>query len=403
MQELDISEVFRAREVLKEVANETRITGPTTLADYCQVYLKPENLQLTGSFKLRGAYYKISQLTDEEKSRGVIACSAGNHAQGVALGATHNGIKSVICLPAGAPLSKVEATKRYGAEVCLVPGVYDDAYRRALELRDEHGYTFVHPFDDPLVIAGQGTIGVEIIEQMQDVDAVVVPIGGGGLISGVAFAIKTLRPDIKVYGVQAEGAPSMKDSLDAGERHCLDKVGTIADGISVKEPGALTFEMVKKYVDEVVTVSDDEIAAAILALLEKQKMISEGAGAVSVAAVMFHKLPVDGKKVCCVVSGGNIDVNFLNRVITRGLAKSGRLVSITLDLPDKPGALSGVVNVIAELGGNILSVTHERTTTSTQINGCLLHIELETRNAAHIDEIKNGLTARGYHIIHGSH
>ena len=399
MQELDISEVFRAREVLKEVANETRIIGPTKLADYCQVYLKPENMQLTGSFKLRGAYYKISQLSEEEKSRGVIACSAGNHAQGVALGATHNGIKSVICLPAGAPLSKIEATKGYGAEVCLVPGVYDDAYRRAIELRDEKGYTFVHPFDDPLVIAGQGTIGVEIIEQMKDVDAVVVPIGGGGLISGVAFAIKTLRPDIKIYGVQAEGAPSMKKALECGERGCLEKVSTIADGISVKEPGSLTFEMVKQYVDEVVTVSDNEIAADILALLEKQKMVAEGAGAVSVAAVMFHKLPVDGKKVCCIVSGGNIDVNFLNRVITRGLAKSGRLASIVLDLPDTPGALSGVVNVIAELGGNILSVTHERTTTSTQVNGCLLHIEMETRNNDHIKAIKKGLIDRGYHII----
>lgn len=403
MQELDISEVFRARDVLKEVANETRIIGPTKLSENCQVYLKPENLQLTGSFKLRGAYYKISQLTDEEKARGVIACSAGNHAQGVALGATHNGIKSVICLPAGAPLSKVEATKGYGAEVCLVPGVYDDAYRRAIELRDEKGYTFVHPFDDPLVIAGQGTIGVEIIEQMKDVEAVVVPIGGGGLISGVAFAIKTLRPDIKVYGVQAEGAPSMKKAIDSNERICLDKVSTIADGISVKEPGAITFEMVKRYVDEVVTVSDNEIAAAILALLEKQKMVAEGAGAVAVAAVMFNKLPLDGKKVCCLVSGGNIDVNFLNRVITRGLAENGRLASLSFDLPDTPGALSGIVNVIAELGGNILAVVHERMTTSTQVNGCLLHIELETRNKAHVEAIKKGLSTRGYHILDHYH
>ena len=241
MQELDISEVFRAREVLKEVANETRIIGPTKLADYCQVYLKPENMQLTGSFKLRGAYYKISQLSEEEKSRGVIACSAGNHAQGVALGATHNGIKSVICLPAGAPLSKIEATKGYGAEVCLVPGVYDDAYRRAIELRDEKGYTFVHPFDDPLVIAGQGTIGVEIIEQMKDVDAVVVPIGGGGLIKGGAFAKKTLRPDIQIYGGKAEGAPSMKKALEGGERGCLEKVRTIAEGIWVNGHGSRTF------------------------------------------------------------------------------------------------------------------------------------------------------------------
>ncbi|MDE6321607.1 MAG: pyridoxal-phosphate dependent enzyme, partial [Muribaculaceae bacterium] len=239
---LQLSEIYRAAAVLKGVVRNTRIVGPTKLSATTQIYLKPENLQYTGSFKLRGAYYKISQLSDEEKAKGVIACSAGNHAQGVALGATHNGIKSLICLPAGAPISKIEATKGFGAEVCLVPGVYDDAYQRAIELRDEHGYTFVHPFDDPLVIAGQGTIGLEIIEEMPDVDAVIVPIGGGGLISGVAMAIKELRPDIKVYGVQAAGAPSMFDSLHKGEIIRLPSVSTIADGISVKEPGVNTYQ-----------------------------------------------------------------------------------------------------------------------------------------------------------------
>ncbi|MCH5232713.1 MAG: pyridoxal-phosphate dependent enzyme, partial [Muribaculaceae bacterium] len=275
----EISEVFKANEVLRNVAVETPITGPTQLSDSCEVYLKAESMQLTGSFKLRGAYYKISQLNDEEKKRGVIACSAGNHAQGVALGATHNGIKALICLPTTAPISKVEATKNYGGEICMVGGVYDDAYEKALELQKEGGYTFIHPFDDPLVIAGQGTIGLEILRQLPEVEAVVVPVGGGGLISGVAFAIKTLRPDVKVYGVQAEGAPSMKKSLDEGHRVHLKSVSTIADGIAVKEPGETTFEMCRKYVDEVVTVSDDEIAAAILTLMEKQKMVSEGAGA----------------------------------------------------------------------------------------------------------------------------
>ena len=257
MEKLEISEIFNAAAVLKNVARKTAIIPAPKINPEAEIFLKTENLQLTGSFKLRGAYYKISQLTDEEKARGVIACSAGNHAQGVALGATHNGIKSLICLPAGAPISKVEATKGYGAEVCLVPGVYDDAYAKAIELQKEFGYSFVHPFDDPKVIAGQGTIGLEILEQMPDVQAVIVPIGGGGLISGVAFAIKTLRPDVKVYGVQSSGAPSMAASLKEGKLCHLNDVSTIADGIAVKEPGVNTFEMCNKYVDEVVTVSDD--------------------------------------------------------------------------------------------------------------------------------------------------
>ena len=339
---LQISEIFNAAAVLKGVARKTSLIPAPKVNPDAEVFLKTENLQLTGSFKLRGAYYKISQLSDQEKAKGVIACSAGNHAQGVALGAQRNGINAVICLPAGAPISKVEATRSYGAEVCLVPGVYDDAYARAIELQKEHGYTFVHPFDDPKVIAGQGTIGLEVLEQMPDVEAVVVPIGGGGLISGVAFAIKTLRPEIKVYGVQSSGAPSMAASLQEGHIARLGEVSTIADGIAVKEPGVNTFEMCNRYVDEVVTVSDDEIAAAILALIEQQKIVSEGAGAVSVAAVMYNKVPVKGKKVVCLVSGGNIDVNTLSRVITRGLSKSGRNYTFSIDLADKPGQLSGV-------------------------------------------------------------
>ncbi len=399
MAELNIGEVYRAQMVLKDVARHPKIIGPTALSDKCKIYLKPENLQHTGSFKLRGAYYKISQLSDEEKQRGVIACSAGNHAQGVALGATHNGIKSLICLPAGAPISKIEATKKLGAAVCLVPGVYDDAYNKALELKEKHGYTFVHPFDDPLVIAGQGTIGLEIIEEMPDVEAIVVPVGGGGLIAGVAFTVKTLRPDIKVYGVQAAGAPSMVKSLQSHKREHLDSVSTIADGIAVKEPGANTFELCEKYVDEIVTVNDDEIAAAILALIEKQKLVAEGAGATAVAATMFGKLPVDGKKVVCLVSGGNIDVNVLNRIINRGLAKNGRVCQLELELQDKPGALSAVLKIVGDEGGNILAVNHERVGAATSINSCLLHLELETLNEAHINRIQDALTDAGYRII----
>lgn len=400
MQEiLGISEVYHAAQVLREVARHPRIIGVTDLNPEAQIFLKPENLQHTGSFKLRGAYYKISQLTDEEKAKGVIACSAGNHAQGVALGAAHNGIKAVICLPAGAPISKVEATKSYGAEVVMVPGVYDDAYERAISLRDEEGYTFVHPFDDPKVIAGQGTIGLEILEEMPDVEAVIVPIGGGGLIAGVAFALKMLRPDVKVYGVQAEGAPSMAHSISQGHKVHLDSVRTVADGIAVKEPGELTYSLVKEYVDEVVTVSEDEIAAAILALIEKQKLVAEGAGAVSVAAAMFNKVPIKGKKTVCIVSGGNIDVTSLNRVITRGLVKSGRNCTLTLDLEDKPGQLSIVTGVLGSLGANIISIAHERNTSSTQIHGCMLRAEVETRSHEHVEDIKRGLREAGFRLV----
>lgn len=395
---LEISEIYKAQQVLKDVARHPRIIGPTTLSNNCQVYLKPENLQATGSFKLRGAYYKISQLTDEERKHGVIACSAGNHAQGVALGAAHNGIKALICLPAGAPISKIEATKNLGAEVCLVPGTYDDAYAKALELKEKHGYTFVHPFDDPLVIAGQGTIGLEIIEEMPDVEAIVVPVGGGGLISGVAFAVKTLRPDIKVYGVQAEGAPSMVHSVEKGEAVHLDNVSTIADGIAVKQPGVNTLEMCRKYVDKVVTVSDDEIAAAILALMEKQKLVAEGAGATPVAAVMFNKLPVEGKKVVCIVSGGNIDVTRLNRVITRGMMMGGRLCSLALELEDKPGQLANVCDILAHEGANVLSVVHERAKAADSINRCMLHVDMETRDDRHIAHIREVLEQRGFKL-----
>ncbi len=396
---LTLDSIYKASHVLKEVIRHTDlIKAPKINAD-AEVYLKPENLQVTGSFKVRGAYYRISQLTAAEREKGVIACSAGNHAQGVALAATKAGIKSLICLPDGAPISKVEATKGYGADVCLVPGVYDDAYNKALQLRDEKGYTFIHPFDDENVIAGQGTIGLEILDDLPEVDAVVVPIGGGGLISGVAFAIKQLNPKIKVYGVQAAGAPSMFNSIHDNKIERLESVSTLADGIAVKEPGKNTFEICRKYVDEIVTVSEDEISGAILALIEQQKLIAEGAGAVSVAAVMFNKIPAKGKKVVCVVSGGNIDVTILNRVIRRGLVKSGRSGMLNIELLDKPGQLLGVSEIIAKHGGNVTTVRHERADENPDINGCFLRIQLETRNSEHLEEIRQALIEAGYKLV----
>ena len=396
---LTLDRVYHASYVLKEVVRRTDLIYAPQINPDAQIYLKTENLQVTGSFKVRGANYKISQLSAEEKAKGVIACSAGNHAQGVALAATKNGIRSLICLPDGAPISKVEAAKRYGADICLVKGVYDDAYNRAVELQKESGAVFIHPFDDPDVIAGQGTIGLELLEQLPDMDAVIVPVGGGGLISGVAFAIKSLNPNCKVYGVQAAGAPSMYNSIQHHKKEMLDRVSTIADGIAVKNPGELTYEICEKYVDEIVTVTDDEISTAILALIEQQKLIAEGAGAVSVAAAMFNKVDVRGKKVACLLSGGNIDVTILSRVITRGLLKAGRSADLTIALQDKPGQLKDVSRIIAELGGNVTSIHHDRANEGMDINGCFLHIVMETRDWAHVEEIRKALSDEGFQIV----
>ena len=397
---LTLDNVYKAAHKLKEVARRTDLIYAPKIRTDCRVYLKTENLQVTGSFKVRGAYYKISQLSDAEKAHGVVACSAGNHAQGVALAAAKSGIKSVICLPDAAPISKIEATRAYGGEICLVNGVYDDAYAEAIRLRDEEGYTFIHPFDDEYVIAGQGSIALELLDQLDQIDAVVVPIGVGGLISGVAFTLKNLRPEIKVYGVQAAGAPSMLNAINKNKREALAHVSTFADGIQVKEPGENTFNYVSNYVDKVVTVNDDEIAAAILALIEQQKLIAEGAGAVPVAAVMFDKIPdIEGKNVVCLVSGGNIDVTILSRVINRGLLTSGRTAQFCVELIDKPGQLKGVSDIIAEKGGNVISIHHERASEGSDINGCYLRILLETRNFDHINDIRNALISKGFHLI----
>lgn len=396
---LTLDKVYHASRVLKDVIRETDMISAPNIKPGVNLFLKTENLQVTGSFKIRGSYYKISQLSEEEKANGVIACSAGNHAQGVALAATKSNIKSIICLPDGAPISKVEATKKYGAEVCLVKGVYDDAYQKALDLKEEKGYTFIHPFDDEDVIAGQGTIGLEVMEQLPNADVIVVPIGGGGLISGIAYTVKQINPRCKIYGVQAAGAPSMEKSIADGQIKTLPKVQTIADGIAVKTPGNNTYELCKNYVDGIVTVTDDEISAAILTLLEQQKLIAEGAGAVPVAAVLFDKIPdIQGKNVCCVVSGGNIDVTILSRVIERGLKMGGRTANITIALSDKPGQLSGVSSIIANLGANVVSVNYDSTDLDMNITDCYLKLAVETRDFDHIIAIKKALVDAGFEV-----
>ena len=304
----------------------------------------------------------------------------------------------MICLPDSAPISKVEATKGYGADVCLVEGCYDDAYKKALELKESEGYTFVHPFDDENVIAGQGTIALEILNDLDNIDAIVVPIGGGGLISGIAYTVKQIRPSVKVYGVQATGAPSMYNSVKDGKIEALTGVSTIADGIAVKQPGENTFRYVSDYVDEIALVSDDEVSSAILALIEKQKMIAEGAGAVAVAAVMSGKFDLKGKRVVAVVSGGNIDVTSLSRVIDRGLLNSGRSTSLLIELIDKPGQLKEISRIIADCGGNVTGVHYEKGATES-VNGCFLRIEMETRDFDHVNLITQSLRAEGFKLV----
>lgn len=395
---LTLDKIYHAAYVLRNIVRKTDLIYAQKLKSDSRIYLKTENLQVTGSFKVRGAYCKMASLTPEEKQKGVLACSAGNHAQGVALSAQKENIPAMICIPDGAPISKVEATKKYGAQVVLVEGAYDDAYAKALELQKETGRTFIHPFDDDEVIAGQGTIGLEILDQLPDVDAVIVPVGGGGLISGVAYAIKSLNPRVKVYGVQASGAPSMVNSLHDHTIEELDSVATIADGIAVKKPGSLTYELCEKYVDDIVTVTDDEISTAILALIEEQKLIAEGAGAVAVAAALFDKIDIKGKKVVCLVSGGNIDVNILSRVITRGLLKAGRTTNMTIALTDKPGELKRVSEIVAALGANVVAVHHDRADENMAVNACFLKLTMETRDHEHVEEVRCALTEAGYEI-----
>ena len=394
-----LEKVYEARNVLSRIARKTNLVESKSLSKKNKVFLKSENLQLTGSFKLRGAYYKISKLSPEEKEKGVIACSAGNHAQGVALASKANNIKATIFIPATAPISKVEATRSYGADIQLIDGVYDDAYQAAIKFQQKTNGIFIHPFDDIDVIAGQGTIALEILDQLSDVDAIVVPIGGGGLISGIAATIKQIKPTCKVYGVQAQKADSMYESRKEHQRIELKSVNTFADGTAVKLPGELTFDLCEKYVDDIITVSEDEIASAVLDLIEREKMISEGSGALSVAAVMFDKIPLENKNIACIVSGGNIDVNILSRVINRALLKNGRLSNLTIELLDKPGQLRDVSSIIAHYGANVIRVRHNQGGEGTDINDCYLKISMETRDFEHFNQIKHALIDAGYRIL----
>ena len=398
---LSIEKVQHAKEILDEIVIKTDLIYAPDFSKSNKVYLKAENLQITGSFKVRGAYYKISQLSEEQRKKGIIACSAGNHAQGVALAAQKLGIKSTIFIPSTAPISKIEATRKYGAEIVLVDGVYDDAYDKAIEYQKDTDGVFIHPFDDTDIIAGQGTVALELLEQLPDLDAVVVPIGGGGLASGIAYTIKTLKPNCKVYGVQASGAASMYYSLENSSRTNLSQVSTFADGTAVKNPGESTFNFCTKYIDKVILMTDDEIASAILSLLETHKLITEGAGALAVAAAIFDKIPSGGRKVACVLSGGNIDVNILSRVINRGLLKAGRLSDLTIEMIDKPGQLKEVSAIISDLGANVIRVHHNQGGENTDINGCYLKISMETKNIQHLFEIKNAIKNAGYRLIEG--
>lgn len=396
---LSLDNVYRAAHKVKEVVRKTDLIKAEAVFPVDSVYLKTENLQTTGSFKIRGAYYKISQLSESEKARGVVACSAGNHAQGVALACNQLGIDSTIFMPESAPISKIEATRSYGSKIILAGDTYDDSYDAALDYMDKHDKVFIHPFNDEEVIVGQGTIGLEILDQMPDVDVILVPVGGGGLLAGIAYVIKSLKPECQVIGVEAAKASSMSVSLTEGKIIKISSQDTFADGIAVKQPGNLTFELAKKYADQIITVSEDEIAYALLSLMEKQKLVCEGAGSVAFAAVVFNKIEIKDKKICVLLSGGNIDVNILSRVIQRGLLVSGRNTELSISLTDKPGQLQAVATAIAEYGANVTEVNYNPGGENTAIDSCVINLKLETKNMEHILQIKSGLTQKGFNLI----
>lgn len=395
-----LADVERAREALEGIIHRTPLDLSQTFSRMAdnEVFLKMENLQKTGSFKIRGAYNKIESLSAAEKGRGVIAASAGNHAQGVAYAAARAGLRATIVMPEIAPLSKIVATRGYGAEVVLAGQVYDEAFCRAQELQREQGATFIHPFDDEQVIAGQGTIGLEILRDLPDVSGIVAPIGGGGLIAGIATAVKSLAPHVRIIGVQASGAPAMYLSKKADHIVTTKAAFTIADGIAVKVPGSLTYEIIQRYVDEIVTVEDEEIAGTILMLLERSKVIAEGAGAVGLAAILHGKISGREKKLVAVISGGNIDVNMISRIIERGLAKQGRRVRLSMPLTDRPGALCRLLSVVADLRVNVVSVRHDRVDPNVPLGLAEVGLSLETRDPHHTQELLTTLQREGYDV-----
>lgn len=395
---LRLGDVLEARERIKDICVNTKLIYSTEFSRESgnEVYIKPENLQITGAFKLRGALNKIGKLSDEQKQKGLIASSAGNHAQGVAYSASKLGIKATIVMPETTPLIKVQATRNYGVDVVLKGQVYDEAYEEAKRLEEENGYTFVHPFNDLDVMAGQGTIAVEIIEELRDVDAILVPIGGGGLISGIAVAAKGINPNIKVIGVQAEGANPMKLSFESGELTFVDKVDTIADGAAVKKPGDITFEVIKQYVDEIVTVSDQELMEAVFILLEKHKLVAEATGVMSLAAL--KRLNFKGKKVVSLISGGNIDVVTIASLLNHGLVSRGRLFCFSVKLHDTPGQLLKISTILAEKGANVIKLDHNQFKAIDRLKHVVLEVTVETNGHEHIDEIVKALNQAGYNV-----
>lgn len=393
-----IADVYRAAKQLEGVARKTRLIHSDYFSELCHndVYLKPENLQHTGAFKLRGAYNKISQLTPEERVRGVITASAGNHAQGVAYAARKLGVKAVICMPATTPILKVEGTRALGAEVVLHGDGFDDAYAHSLGLQKKHGYVYIHPFNDLQVLLGQGTTALEIIDALKDVDAILCPIGGGGFASGVALATKLVNPNVKVIGVEPENAACMKAALAADKVVTLDSADTVADGCAVKTAGTLTFEFCKKYLDDIITVSEIDIMNALLSLIEKHKLVAEGAGVLSLAALA--KLPSHDKKVVSIISGGNIDISTISALIDKALIARGRVFCFAVQLPDKPGQLLNVSRILAEENANVIKLDHDQTKVTDSFKKVVLTVTVETHNEQHIHKIIQALNANGYEI-----
>ena len=394
-----IQNFITAREKLSKVLLKTSLIHSPIFSKESgnEVFIKPENLQKTGSFKIRGAYNKITNLSDEEKKKGVIASSAGNHAQGVAYGAKESGIKAVIVMPKSTPLIKVESTKQYGAEVVLHGDVYDDAFKKAKELEEKEGYIFVHPFDDEDVIHGQGTIALEILEELPETDIILVPIGGGGLISGIACAAKILKPEIKIIGVEPDGAASAYEAIKEDKVVELKEANTIADGTAVKKIGNTTFEYIKKYVDEIITVSDYELMESFLLLVEKHKIIAENSGILSLAAL--KKLKEKNKKVVSVVSGGNIDVLMISSMINKGLIRRDRIFNFTVNIPDKPGELAKVVDLIAQQGANVVKLEHNQFKNLSRFKDIELQITVETNGSEHIQNLTQAFEEKGYEIV----
>lgn len=395
---LTLKDILEARKRIEDICINTRLIYSTEYSKETgnEVYIKPENLQVTGAFKLRGALNKVSKLCDEKKKRGLIASSAGNHAQGVAYAASKLGIEATIVMPETTPLIKVQATKNYGAKVVLKGKVYDEAYEEAKRLERENGYTFVHPFDDVDVMAGQGTIALEILEELKEVDAIVVPIGGGGLISGIAVAAKAINPNIKVIGVQAEGANPMKCSFEQGKRICAESIDTIADGAAVKNPGELTFKIISKYVDDIVTVSDQELMEAVYILLEKHKLVAEATGAMSLAAL--SKLKFNGKKVVSIISGGNIDVVTMAALLDHGLVSRGRVFCFSVKLKDTPGQLLEISKILSEKNANVIKLDHDQFKAIDRLKHVVLEVTVETNGKEHIEEIIKALNDEGYNV-----